>query len=87
MAIREVTGHEFDFRVPRNFGTTEIDHSFTDIRFDGGTCVRLTGLDPAGTGAGMSWDISCAWLQVHTTDKKPPLPHRIGLAVVGPNPR
>ena len=32
---RTVEGHEFDFRAPRAIGSTEIDHAFTDIAFDG----------------------------------------------------
>lgn len=80
-----VEGHAFDFRSPRAIGTTEIDHAFTDITFDGGL-ARLSVRDPAGTGVGgsgvgMSWDESCPWLQIHTADKPAPIPGRIGLAV------
>ncbi|XAS71815.1 aldose 1-epimerase family protein [Micrococcaceae bacterium Sec5.1] len=75
-----VEGHAFDFRTPRAIGTTEIDHAFTGIAFDGGL-ARLSLRDPAGTGVGMSWDESCPWLQIHTADKPAPLPNRLGLAV------
>ncbi|MBT1003337.1 aldose 1-epimerase family protein [Paenarthrobacter sp. DKR-5] len=79
---RPVEGHEFDFRVPRAIGATEIDHAFTDIAFDDAGRASLTVMDPSGTGVGMAWDGACRWLQVHTADKKPPLPNnRIGLAV------
>ena len=37
--------------------------------------------DPGGTGVGMAWDRSCAWLQLYTGDAEPPLPSRLGLAV------
>ena len=75
-----VEGHAFDFRSPRPIGSTEIDHAFTGIPFDGGL-ARLSVRDPAGTGVGMSWDESCPWLQIHTADKPEPVPSRIGLAV------
>ncbi|MGO4144952.1 aldose 1-epimerase family protein [Paenarthrobacter sp. YAF11_1] len=80
-----VENHAFDFRSPRAIGSTEIDHAFTDITFDGGL-ARLSLRDPAGTGVGgsgvgMSWDESCPWLQIHTADKPEPIPGRIGLAV------
>ncbi|PRB42041.1 galactose mutarotase [Arthrobacter sp. MYb23] len=78
-------GHAFDFRSPRAIGSTEIDHAFTGITFDGGL-ARLSLRDPAGTGVGgsgvgMSWDESCPWLQIHTADKPAPIPGRLGLAV------
>ncbi|MCP1411099.1 aldose 1-epimerase family protein [Paenarthrobacter sp. A20] len=75
-----VEGHAFDFRPARAIGSTEIDHAFTDIAFDGGL-ARLSVRDPAGTGVGMSWDESCPWLQIHTADKPAPVPGRLGLAV------
>ncbi|WP_120521238.1 aldose 1-epimerase family protein [Arthrobacter celericrescens] len=78
---RSVEGHAFDFRSPRAIGGTEIDHAFTDITFDGGGQARVLVRDPGGTGVGMSWDSSCRWLQIHTADKEPPAPNRLGLAV------
>ena len=78
---RSVEGHEFDFRAPRIIGATEIDHAFTDIAFDGGGRARVLVRDPGGTGVGMSWDRTCQWLQIHTADKQPPAPNRLGLAV------
>lgn len=81
VATRAVTGHEFDFRTPRAIGATEIDHAFTNITFgdNGRASVMLN--DPGGTGVGMAWDRNSPWLQVHTADKQPPLPNRLGLAV------
>jgi aldose 1-epimerase len=78
---RTVEGHQFDFRAPRAIGATEIDHAFTDIAFDGGGQARVLVRDPGGTGVGMSWDRTCQWLQIHTADKQPPAPNRLGLAV------
>ena len=78
---RSVDGHGFDFRAPRAIGGTEIDHAFTDIAFDGGGQARVLVREPGGTGVGMSWDRTCRWLQVHTADKLPTAPNRLGLAV------
>ena len=84
LATRSVAGHEFDFRAPRRIGATEIDHAFTGIAFDDGGAdgdcgaARLVVRDPGGTGVGMAWDASSPWLQVHTADKQPPAPNRLG---------
>jgi aldose 1-epimerase len=90
VGVASLDGHAFDFRSQRAIGSTEIDHAFTGITFDGGL-ARLSLRDPAGTGVGgsgvggsgvgMSWDESCPWLQIHTADKPEPIPSRIGLAV------
>ncbi|MEV7606625.1 aldose 1-epimerase family protein [Paenarthrobacter sp. NPDC089322] len=80
LSLAPVEGHAFDFRTARAIGSTEIDHAFTDVTFDGGL-ARLSLRDPGGTGVGMSWDESCTWLQLHTADKPAPLPNRLGLAV------
>ncbi|UKA49504.1 aldose 1-epimerase family protein [Arthrobacter sp. FW305-123] len=85
VGLAPTEGHLFDFRSPRAIGSTEIDHAFTGITFDGGL-ARLSVRDPAGTGVGgsgvgMSWDESCQWLQIHTADKPAPIPGRLGLAV------
>jgi aldose 1-epimerase len=81
IGTRPVQGHEYDFRTPRAIGTTEIDHAFTDIRFDDDGLAAVIATDPSGTGVGIAWDTACPWLQVHTADKKPPFPNRLGLAV------
>jgi aldose 1-epimerase len=81
VATRTVADHEFDFRTARVIGGTEIDHAFTAVAFDDEGRAQLIALDPGGTGVGMAWDRSCPWLQVHTADKQPPLPNRLGLAV------
>lgn len=81
VATRPVEGHEYDFRRARVIGSSQIDHAFTDIKFgaDGRASVVLK--DPGGTAVGMEWDRNSPWLQVHTADKLPPLPSRLGLAV------
>ena len=81
LGTRPVAGHEFDFRTPRTIGATEIDHAFTDIKYDDDGTARVVVRDPSGTGVGMSWDRNSPWLQVHTADKPTPLPNRLGLAV------
>lgn len=81
LATRPVAGHGYDFRAARTIGTTEIDHAFTDIAFDGDGEARVVVRDPGGTGVGMAWDRNCAWLQLYTGDTEPPLPNRLGLAV------
>ncbi|MEA5456769.1 hypothetical protein SPF06_18755 [Sinomonas sp. JGH33] len=79
---RRVEGHDFDFWTPRAIGATEIDHAFTGIGFDadGEAGVALRDREH-GTGVAMVWDRSCPWLQIHTGDKQPPAPNRLGLAV------
>ena len=81
VATRPVAGHEYDFRATRVIGSTKIDHAFTDVAFDAGGQARVVVRDPGGTGVGMAWDRSCAWLQLYTGDTAPPLPSRLGLAV------
>lgn len=81
VAVRAVDGHEFDFRAPRSIGATRIDHAFTGITFSDAGRAQLVARDPGGTGVGMAWDRTCQWLQIHTADKQPPAPNRLGLAV------
>ncbi|MDE0546244.1 aldose 1-epimerase family protein [Microbacterium sp. C7(2022)] len=71
----------FDFRDARVIGAAEIDHAYTGLARDdsGDATVRVTVAD--GTGVAMSWNTSCAWVQVHTADKPEPAASRIGLAV------
>ena len=81
VATRSVEGHGYDFRAARVIGATKMDHAFTDMVFDGDGQAHVAVRDPAGTGVGMAWDRSCAWLQLYTGDAEPPLPSRLGLAV------
>lgn len=81
LGTRPVAGREFDFRTPRTIGATEIDHAFTDIKYNDGGTARVVVRDPSGTGVGMSWDRNSPWLQVHTADKPAPMPNRLGLAL------
>ncbi|GAB3268068.1 aldose 1-epimerase family protein [Sinomonas notoginsengisoli] len=81
LGLRRVAGHPFDFCEPRPIGSVEIDHAFTGVRFDSDGMARVTLRDPAGNGVGMAWDGTCPWVQIHTADKRPPAPNRLGLAV------
>ncbi len=81
VTTRPVDGHDYDFRAPRVIGATRIDHAFTDIAFDDAGGARVVLRDPGGTGVGLAWDRKSQWLQVHTADKQPPMPDRLGLAV------
>ena len=71
----------FDFRTPRQVGSTFLDHAFTDVRYDDGVAtVAVTG--PDGRGAAVSFGSGCPWVQVHTGDlPKDPVGSRRGLAV------
>jgi aldose 1-epimerase len=80
LGTRTVEGHEFDFRVPRAIGRTQIDHAFTDLRVDRGV-ARVVVRDPSGTGVAMEWDAGCPWVQVCTADAAPDGAARLGLAV------
>lgn len=82
VAVEELDQHsELDFRAPRPIESTFIDHAFTGLRAEEGvTTVTVTGRD--GHGAGMSWDGTCSWVQIHTADSPAePEMHRLGLAV------
>ncbi|WP_144672291.1 aldose 1-epimerase family protein [Arthrobacter sp. U41] len=81
LATRPVAGHAYDFRAARVIGSTEIDHAFTDIVYDGDGRACVVVRDPSGTGVGMAWARSCAWVQLYTGDAEPPLRSRLGLAV------
>jgi aldose 1-epimerase len=82
MGELKVTGHEFDFRQPRPIGCIKIDHAFTGLAFNGAGISRVVLRDPRnGTAVEMVWDTSCPWVQIHTADKRPPAPNRLGLAV------
>ena len=59
----------FDFRSARPIGAARLDHAFTGLAADadGRVAVRLTA--PGGTGVEMTWDDTCPWVQVFTSDQ------------------
>ena len=77
---QDVSGTEFDFRVPRKLASTVLDHAFTGLSRDGDgrAWVRLEG---SGTGTGMWMDESYGWLQVFTSDPLEPERYRVAVAV------
>jgi aldose 1-epimerase len=79
---QDVTGTDFDFRVARKIGTTQLDHAFTDLRreADGLAWVRLAG---GGLRTAMWMDANQGWLQVFTSD---PLEEKLRRAAVAVEP-
>jgi len=71
-----------DFRVPIAIGDREIDHAFTDLRFDDAGRTVVSVLDRVqGTGVAISWGDWARWVQIHTADRPEPENNRVGLAV------
>ncbi|WP_104127744.1 aldose 1-epimerase family protein [Cryobacterium sp. Y57] len=80
LALAPVQNSTFDFRQPREIGSTEIDHAFTALsRHDGLASVELRERD--GAGVAMTFDDSCSWVQIHTADLPGGGHDRLGLAV------
>ncbi|KSU66146.1 hypothetical protein AS038_10795 [Arthrobacter sp. NIO-1057] len=79
--VIEVAGTEFDFRTPRELGTTFIDHAYTALEFDGQHLTRAVLTDEHGVGSQIIWDATCPWVQIHTADRNEPELDRTGLAV------
>ncbi|MFJ6653775.1 aldose 1-epimerase family protein [Microbacterium sp. NPDC091313] len=80
----EVDASRFDYRSARTIGAAEIDHAYTALERDADGRATVTVTDAAGTGAAISWDAACPWVQVHTADQpdgEASAAHRIGLAV------
>lgn len=73
-------GSLLDFAGGCRIGQAGLDHAVTDLaRVDGIARVSVTA--PSGTGAEISFDERCPWLQVHTGDRPEPEHDRQGLAV------
>jgi len=79
-APQDVTGTQYDFRVPRKLAATVLDHAFTDLSRDGDglAWVRLEG---GGARTGLWMDASYGWLQVFTSDSLEPGRYRAAVAV------
>lgn len=78
---RPVEGHDFDFREGKRIGELFVDHAFTDVEYDGSGRAAAQVLADDGSGAEISWDTGCPWVQVHTADRPEPQYHRSSLAV------
>jgi aldose 1-epimerase len=75
-----VTGTPFDFRGGKQIGPTAIDHAFTSVKFaaDGTAQAIMSASD--GAGVRLTWDETCQWVQVHTTDLPGTEVNRLALA-------
>jgi aldose 1-epimerase len=76
-----VAGTRFDFRAGRRIARATIDHAFGGLAFDEDHTVHATVLDPDGRGVRMTWDDSCRWVQVYTTELPGHPLHRTALAL------
>ena len=80
LALAPVQKSTFDFREPREIGSTQIDHAFTALsRDDGLATIEIRERD--GGGVAMTFDTSCSWVQIHTADLPGSENDRVGLAV------
>ena len=74
-----VEGTNFDFREPKQIGSLEVDHAFTDLARDdnGRASARLRG--PDGATAELWVDEACPLIQIFTGDPLPAERRRTGL--------
>jgi aldose 1-epimerase len=79
--VERLNGGVFDFREPREVGSTKIDHAFTDLSRDGLGMAAVTLTDRFNRGVKMSWGATSPWVQIHTADLPDPRKNRLGLAV------
>ena len=77
----DVQGSAFDFRVPRQIGTREIDYTFTDLARDSDGLAWVH-LSAANHGAVALWvDESYPYLEIYTAHTQPAPHWRTGLGV------
>ena len=81
LALENVDDGSFDFRQPREIGSTEVDHAFTGIIRDENGLASVTVREPSGSGVSMIFGQSCPWVQIHTADLPDPARSRLGVAV------
>ena len=75
-------GTEYDFRQPRQIGSTTLDHAFTDLVRDGDGLAKVELRDPDhGTSVALWVDESYPYLMLFTGDTLPDARRRRGLAV------
>lgn len=80
VGMKDMAGHDFDFRNARRLGPVRIDPAFAGISRDGQGLGRVRVQYPAGTGVELESSPARPWVQIHTADK-PVGPDRPGLAV------
>lgn len=71
----------FDFRHRRTIGDLVLDHTYGDVTWTNEGTAGTTLVDAEGDGVRMTWERSCPWVQVYTSDWPAPALHRRGLAV------
>ena len=77
VGTRPVEGTEYDFRRPREIGTTKLDNAFTDLERDEDGLARVELRDPAqGTAVTLWVDESYAYLMLFTGDPLPDVDRR-----------
>lgn len=82
VGLRSVEDAGLDFRGGARVGPRAIDHAFGAVAFDdrtGHARAELRADD--GGGVAMTWDRSCPWVQIHTTDLPGDALHRSALAL------
>ena len=73
---------EYDFRQPRQIGSTTLDHAFTDLARDDDGLARVELRDPDhGTSVSLWVDESYPYLMLFTGDTLPDARRRRSLAV------
>jgi aldose 1-epimerase len=79
---RSVGGTDYDFRRPRQIGSTRLDNCFTDLERDDDGVARVELRGPDRRPAVTLWvDSSYPYLMLYTGDTLPPEARRRGLAV------
>jgi aldose 1-epimerase len=72
-----VEGTDYDFRRPRQIGSTKLDHAFTDLERDQDGLARVELAGPARGGGLAVWlDRAYAYLQLFTGDPLPDVARR-----------
>jgi aldose 1-epimerase len=82
VGTQAVQDTEYDFRQPRQIGSTTMDHAFTDLVRDEDGLARVELRDPDhGAGVSLWVDASYPFLMLFTGDTLPDARRRHGLAV------
>jgi aldose 1-epimerase len=80
--LQGVADAGLDFRGGAPIGARAIDHAVGAVAFHAGTGHARAELRAGdGRGVAMTWDRSCPWVQIHTTDLPGRSLHRSALAL------
>jgi aldose 1-epimerase len=77
----EVAGTEYDFREPREIGSLQLDHCFTDLAADSDGRIRAGLSAPDGSSATLWMDAAYSYLMVFTGDTLGPPKARRSVAL------